>query len=174
MDERNDALRFLWSRLTPQTLGQYAEHFAKLRFIECGLDAYSAGPNDRAIDCLIRYAPGRCLEVCVKATRNRNRVFIEKALVGTTPDRIATRLRQAFCVAFFLFEDGREPEMYLIPGDAWLEPNPCIVDSDDNDELGPCFEINPLQNYESILDKYRFGRQLLAGIIRKAQNPERA
>ncbi len=171
MDERNDALRFLWSRLTPQTLAQYAEHWAKMRFIECGLDAYSAGPNDRAIDCLIRYAPGRCLEVCVKASRGRNRVSIEKALVGSSPDRVAARLRQAFCVAFFLFEDGREPEMYLIPGDAWLEPNPCLVDNNDpEDESGPRFEINPAENYESILSKYSFGRQLLAGIIRKAQS----
>jgi hypothetical protein len=168
MDERNDALRYLWSRLTPQTLGQYAEHYAKLRFIECGLDAYSAGPNDRAIDCLIRYAPGRCLEVCVRATRNRNRVAIEKALVGSNPERVKARLSQAFCVAFFLFDDGREPEMYLIPGDAWLEPNPCLVDSDEADELGPRLEINPLEKYEEILNKYRFGRQLLASIIRKA------
>jgi hypothetical protein len=172
MDERNDALRFLWSRLTAQTLGQYAEHFAKLRFIECGLDAYSAGPNDRAIDSFIRYAPGRCLEVCVKASRNRNRVFIEKALLGSNSERIAARLRQSFCVAFFLFEDGREPEMYLIPGDAFLDPNPCLIDNDGaEDELGPRFEINPLQNYESLLEKYRFGRQLLAGLIRKAQSP---
>jgi hypothetical protein len=169
MDERNDALRFLWSRLTPQTLGQYAEHWAKLRFIECGVDAYSAGPNDRAIDCLVRYAPGRCLEVCVKATRNRNRVFIEKTLIGSTPERAKARLIQAFCVAFFLFEDGREPEMYLIPGDAFLDPNPCLVDNNDaEDGLGPRLEINPLANYEAILNRYRFGRQLLAGIIRKA------
>jgi hypothetical protein len=172
MDERNDALRFLWSRLTPSTLSQYAEHWAKLRFMECGVDAFSAGPNDRAINCLVRYAPGRCLEVCVIATRNRSRVFIEKALLGANPERIAARLRQAFCVAFFLFEDGREPEMYLIPGDAWLEPNPCLVDNNDaEDELGPRFEINPEEKYEAILNKYRFGRQQLAGIIRKAQNP---
>lgn len=171
MDERNDALRFLWSRLTPQTLAQYAEHWAKLRFIECGLEAYSAEANDRAIDCLVRYAPGRCLEVHVKATRNRSRVSIAKALVGGSQERVEARLRQAFCVAFFLFEDGREPEMYLIPGYAWLDPNPCLVDNNDDDEIGPRFEINPSQDYEAILDKYRFGRQLLAGIIRKAQNP---
>ncbi len=172
MDERNDALRFLWSRLTPETLGQYAEHCAKLRFIECGLDPFSAGPNDRAIDCFIRYAPGRCLEVCVKASRNRDRVSIEKASLGANPERVAARLRHAFCVAFFLFEEGREPEMYLIPGDAWLDPNPCLVDNNDaEDGFGPRFEINPLEKYEAILNEYRFGRQLLAGIIRKAQNP---
>jgi hypothetical protein len=112
------------------------------------------------------------VEVCVKATRNRSRVFIEKALLGSNSERIAARLRQAFCVAFFLFEDGREPEMYLIPGDAWLEPNPCLVDNNDiDDERGPRIEINPEEKYESILNKYRFGRQQLAGIIRKAQSP---
>jgi hypothetical protein len=173
MDDRNDALRFLWSRLTPQVLHQYAENSAKLRLIECGLEAYSAEANDRGIDCLVRYAPGRFLEVHVQATRNRTRVSIDKALVGSSPERIEARLRGAFCVAFFSFEDGREPEMYLIPGHAWLDPNPCLVDNNDTEDgLPPRFEINPSENYQSILDKYRFGRRLLAGIIRTAQNPQ--
>jgi hypothetical protein len=102
-------------------------------------------------------------------------VFIEKALLGSSAERIQARLSQSFCVAFLMFEDGREPDMYLIPGDAFLDPNPCFVDRNDaEDALGPRFEINPLENYESLLDKYVFGRQLLAGIIRKAHTQQGA
>jgi len=170
MDERNDILRYLWSRLSSSTLAQYARHWAALRFIECGLEVYSAGVDDRAIDCLVRYAPGRCLEVNVKAVRNRTRAYIEKEHLGSSPERVEKRLRQGYCVAFFMFEDGREPDMFLVPGYAWLEPNPCIVDNtDSDDDVGPRFEINPSENYQATLDKYRFERQLLAGIIRKAQ-----
>lgn len=160
--------RYQWSKLPPLTLGRYGEHWATLRFIECGLEVYSTEVDDRSIDCLVRYAPGRCLEVQVKAVRKRNITFIEKKHLGSTNKEVRQRLCSGYCVAFFLFEDGREPDMYLLPGYAWLTPGACFVDHmQGNTSVGPNLEIRPSKKYQSTLDQFRFTPSLLAQIIQE-------
>jgi hypothetical protein len=84
--------RYQWSKLTSMQIGRYAEHLGTMRFIEAGLEVYSTEVDDRGIDHLVRYAPGRCLELQVKAVRNRNLTFVLKKHLGATPEEVEHRL----------------------------------------------------------------------------------
>lgn len=162
--------RYQWSKLNHLQVGRYAEHIATMRFIEAGLEVYTTEVDDRGIDHLIRYAPGRCLEIQVKAVRNRNLTFVEKKHLGTTPEQAAERLRSGYCMAFFLFEDGREPDFFLIPGYAWLAPNDLLKDNPIGDKTyGPYLQLNPTKKAQSILDQYRFTVDLLEQILRRVK-----
>ena len=168
MTSENSLSRHKWSKLSHLQVGRYAEHLATLRFIEAGLEVYSTEVDDRGIDQLVRYAPGRCLEIQVKAVRNRNLTYFLKSHLGSTPEAIIKRLVNGYCTAFFMFEDGTEPELFLIPGYAWLTPNDLLKDNPVGDKsIGPNFELNPTQKAQPILDNYRFSASLLEQIIQR-------
>lgn len=159
-------LRYQWSNLNHLQIGRYAEHIATMRFIEAGLEVYTTEVDDRGIDHLIRYAPGRCLEIQVKSVRGRNLTFVEKKHLGKSPEEIELRLRSGYCMAFFLFEDGYEPDCFLIPGYAWLGPNFLLTDNKIGDKLyGPYFQLNPTKKAQAILDQYRFSFDHLQKIL---------
>ena len=92
--------------------------------------------------------------------------FVERKHLGANPKEVQDRLRSGYCLAFFLFEDGREPDFYLIPGYAWFEPNDLLKDKVVGDKsVGPSLEISPTKKAQSILDQYRFTPQTLQHII---------
>ncbi len=160
--------RFQWSKLSHLQVGRYAEHIATMRFIEAGLEVYTTEVDDRGIDHLVRYAPGRCLEIQVKSVRGRNLTFVEKKHLGATPQECEERLRAGYCMAFFLFEDGKEPDFFLIPGYAWLTPNDLLKDNPVGDKsVGPYLQLEPTKKAQKILDQYRFSAPLLNEIIRQ-------
>jgi hypothetical protein len=154
-------------------LGRYAEYFSGLRFTEAGLDVYSSTVDERGIDMLVRYAPGCCLEIQVKGVRSRNLSYVKKATLGNTPREINRRLCRGYCLAFLMFDDGREPDMYLIPGYAWLKPNALLVNNDVGDRsVGPYISICPAKKHQDTLDQYRFSPALLKEIIAVAQRAD--
>lgn len=137
-----------------------------MRFLEAGLEVYTTEVDDRGIDQLVRYAPGRCLEIQVKAVRKRNLTFVQKKHLGSSDEEITERLNCGYCMAFLLFEDGLEPEFFLIPGYAWLQPNDLLVDNPIGDRTnGPYFQLSPSRKAQPILDRYRYSAELLSEII---------
>ena len=166
MTSNDSSQRYQWSQLSPLQLGRYAEHLATMRFLEAGLEVYTTEVDDRGIDQLIRYAPGKCLEIQVKAVRDRNFTYVQKKHLGGDDNQVQQRLRSGYCMAFFLFEDGSDPDFFLIPGYAWLEPNNLVKDNTVGDKsVGPNFELNPVKKNQSLLDQYRFTTELLEEII---------
>ena len=166
MTTENLLERHQWSKLNHLQIGRYAEYLATMRFIEAGLEVYTTQVDDRGIDHLVRYAPGRCLEIQVKAVRNRNLTFVLKKHLGSSPEEIEQRLHCGYCMAFFLFEDGSEPDFFLIPGYAWLTSNDLLKDNPEgNKTCGPNFQLNPTKKAQPILDQYRFSTSLLQPII---------
>lgn len=168
MTTEESSSRYQWATLNHLQIGRYAEHLATMRFIEAGLEVYTTEVDDRGIDHLVRYGPGRCLEIQVKAVRKRNLTFVEKKHLGSTPEEVGRRLRSGYCMAFFLFEDGAEPELFLIPGYAWLQPNELLTENSVGDKsYGPYFQLSPTKKAQPVLDQYRFSTDLLNQIIQK-------
>lgn len=48
-----------------------------MRCIEAGLEVYSTEVDDRGIDQRVRYAPGRCMEIQVKAVYESTLTHVE-------------------------------------------------------------------------------------------------
>lgn len=157
--------RYQWSSLSHLQIGRYAEHLTTMRFLEAGFEVYTTEVDDRGIDQLVRYAPGRFLEIQVKAVRNRNLTFIKKKHLGKSSEEIEQRLKSGYCVAFLLFEDGFEPDLYLIPGYDFLSPNDLLKDSSGDKSVGPNFEISPTKKAQPILDRYKFTNELIEDIL---------
>lgn len=171
MTDAPEPSRYQWSKLSGLQLGRYAEHWAKLRLIEAGYEVYSTEVDDRGIDLLVRIGAGRCLEIQVKAVRNRNLTFIQKKHLGGSPAEIERRLRSGYCMVFMLFEDGVEPEVYLIPGYAWLTPNAGIYDNAAGDrQYGPCLEIRSAKKNQPYLEPYRLDDQSVSVIVEEIKS----
>lgn len=128
-------MKHFWSELTHLQLGRYAEHLSKMHFVLRGLDVFSSEVDDRGIDFIIRQEPDRYWDVQVKSSRNLNYVFLRK-------DK--ARIRPNLLLALVLFEDDKQPDLYLIPVSRWSTPDGLFVD----------------RNYEGLSSKPEYGLNL--------------
>lgn len=105
-----------WAHLDRQKVGRYGEYFVKMALVRAGLDVYAPEVDDKAIDLVIRIpsSPPRYFDVQVKAARSStNYVFMRKRHFTIEANRYLALVRLI---------EGVEPEMFLIPSTAWLEP----------------------------------------------------
>ncbi len=155
------------SKLDRLQLGRYAEHLATMRLIELGLEVYSAEVDDRGIDKVVRYAPGQCLEIQVKSMRGHKMTFFTKDKLGGNDEEIERRLCGGYCLLFVHFaENDQEPNIYLIPGSAWLTPNKVLVDNPHGDaRYGPNFELRASKKHVGLLAPWRLTKELVGQIV---------
>lgn len=143
-----------WSRLNHLQVGRYAEYFFKMQFVLLGFDVYSSEVDDRGIDFVLRRHPDRYWDVQVKSIRKTGYVFFPKA----TPDYF---IRPTLLIALALFNDGHEPDLFLIPAIRWRDPedtlNGVLVDRDyEGLRSRPEYGINLSKKGIGALDPFRF------------------
>jgi hypothetical protein len=139
-----------WSRLNHLQIGGYAEYFTKMQFVLLGLDVYSAEVDDRGIDFVVRQEPDRYWDVQVKSVRKLSYVFVRKDVF---------RLRPNLLLALTLFEDGGEPDQYLIPASRWAEPDGLFVDQNYEGKFSkPEYGLNLSRTRLEQLEPFRFER----------------
>ena len=113
-----------WSNLNHLQTGRYGEYFAKMAFVRVGFDVFSPEVDDKGIDFVLRVdgdAP-RYYDVQVKSVRSTNTyLFMRK-------DKF--RLQPNLLLALVVLHAGREPEIYLIPANAWRDAKPPFADRD--------------------------------------------
>lgn len=109
---REGSARWTWSALSAQRLGRYGERLAHLEFSAHGFDVYVPDVDDRSVDFVVRSATRQFTEVQVKSIRNHGYVFMRKRLFQP---------HESLYVVLLVFADGRQPDMYLIPSEIWLE-----------------------------------------------------
>ena len=141
-------MRYEWGRLNHMQIGRYAEYFTKMHLVLLGLDVYSSEVDDRGIDFVVRQEPGRYWDVQVKSVRKLNYVFVRKDVF---------RLRENLLLALVLFEEDREPDLYLIPASRWEEPDGLFVDrAYDGKASKPEYGLNLSRKRLAELDPFRF------------------
>lgn len=86
-----------------------------------GYDVYSAEVDDKGIDFVLRNDCNNYYDVQVKSVRGYNYIFFRK-------DRF--ELRENMLAAIVIFHNLKEPDLYLIPATAWLNPNSLFVSRD--------------------------------------------
>ncbi len=88
-----------------------------------GFDVYGTEVDDRGIDFVIRKDIDRYYDVQVKSQRlgeGRATPYIFMRKSHFDP-------RETLLLAVVLFENGKVPDLYLIPSIVWLEPNGLFV-----------------------------------------------
>jgi hypothetical protein len=113
--------KYLWSQMTSQKLGRYAEHLVCTELLARNFDIYTVDVDDHGIDMIVRKRNSIFYEFQVKSNRNLNYIFFPKATFSPGNNLFAV------IVPFF---EGEVPQLYLIPSTTWLEPNSFFVSRD--------------------------------------------
>lgn len=138
-----------WSKLKNLQVGRYAEYYAKMEFTSYGWEVYTSEVDDHGVDFVAKSPiSNRFYEVQVKSVRNLTYVYIPKSKMVLSDDRL---------VCYIRFEDGKLPDVYIIPSKAWEKPNAVLVDR----SYGPGRKSSPewgvsLSNKNmSLIEQYR-------------------
>lgn len=117
-----------------------------------GFQVYSSEVDDRGIDFVCRHEDVPFYEVQVKSFRGTGYVFMQK-------DKF--RPRQELVLALVRFEQGKEPELFLVPSLAWLLPNELLVSHDyEGRRSKPEWGINLSRKNLPLLSEYSFAKQV--------------
>jgi hypothetical protein len=124
-----NAQTYRWNELNRLQVGLYAAYYVKMQFVLLGCEVYSSEVDDRGIDFVLRRerfqgandSPAHYWNIQVTSPRKTGYVFFPK-------DKFL--MRSNGLVALVIFEDGREPNLFLIPATAWLKPDNVLVDRD--------------------------------------------
>ncbi len=103
-----------WSQLDPSTLRGYALYRAKGALMLAGLEVYTPEGDTGGVDLLVHAPTGRYHPVRVTSARRGERW----AFIRNTPFEPAADLLFALVV----FEDGAEPDVYLMPSEVLQRP----------------------------------------------------
>ncbi|MGN0656818.1 MAG: DUF4365 domain-containing protein [Ruminiclostridium sp.] len=109
-----------WFELSRLQLGRYAEYYAKMEFASYGFEVYTSEVDDHGVDFVAKY-PNTSVyyEIQVKGIGKSNYVF-------ETKDKMPLSETRILCLLYF--QEGKLPDIYLIPSLEWLNPNGVLVD----------------------------------------------
>jgi hypothetical protein len=142
--------KFDWEKLNHLQLGRYAEYFAKMEFTLLGFDVYEPEVDDKGIDFIIRKDENKFYEIQVKSIFKGNYTFMSK-------DKFI--LRTNLYLVLVLFNEGKSPELYLIPSNAWLQKDELLVNFDYiGKKSKPEWGINLSKKNLPKLSKYEFDK----------------
>lgn len=139
-----------WSDLSHLQLGQYGEYYAKMEFASYGYDIYTSEVDDHGIDFVARKSgTGEFFEIQVKSMFKGKYVFIQKNKLV---------MDEYHLVCFLHFEEGKLPDIYVIPSLAWLNPTAILVDRNydkEGQKSKPEWGINYSNKNKALLDSYK-------------------
>lgn len=150
--------RYNWTRLNNLQLGKYAEYYAKMEFTLHGFDVYTAEVDDKGIDFVIRFDT-LYYDIQVKSSRDNNYIFFPKSKFT---------LRENLFATIVLFENMKEPTIYIIPSIEWKNLNKLLVSRDyihkkSKPEWGLCFTHKNLE----LLQQYQFESMIKKILIKE-------
>lgn len=113
-----------------------------------GFQVYGSEVDDRGIDFVTRYEKGSYLSVQVKSVREKGYVFMQKEKFEISQD---------WYLALAILNQGQEPQLYLIPSEAWKAPNALLVDREyEGKKSKPEWGINLSIKNMPLLEEYEF------------------
>ncbi len=133
------------SGLSKQKFGAYGEYFAKMEFSSYGFDVYTSEVDDHGIDF-----------VCIKDTKLFE-IQVKSVQKGTgyvfTKEKYFNIDNENLYLCLLIFEQGKLPDIFLIPAFAWKEVNELLKY---RLYKKPEFGINISNKNMTLLNKYKF------------------
>ena len=151
-------MRYNWNKLSRQQVGAFSEYFVKMELTMYGFQVYTTEVDDRGIDFVARYNNGSFLTIQVKSIRESGYVFMQK-------DKFIQS--KELYLALAILNEGKEPNLYLIPSTAWLKPNDLFKDKNyEGMQSKPEWGLNISGKNMPLLKDYSFS-QVAEVIIRE-------
>ncbi|MBF0430544.1 MAG: DUF4365 domain-containing protein [Fibrobacteria bacterium] len=140
--------KYNWSKLNRQQVGSYSEYFVKMEFTMYGCQVYTTEVDDRGIDFVTRYETGPFMEIQVKSIREKGYVFMEKEKF---------KLKENLYLALVILNEGKLPDLFLIPAMEWHKPNQLLAGKDyEGLKSKPEWGVNLSMKNMPMLEMYRF------------------
>jgi hypothetical protein len=153
--------RYIWSKLTNQQVGKFAEFFVKMELAMYGFQVYCTEVDDRGIDFVARYNKGPFIELQVKYLRSFGYVFMHKEKLLS---------REQLYLALGLLLERQPPELFLIPSTAWENGNAMFVSHEyEGLESKPEWGLKISKENIPLLELYRF-EKMVVGMIGETPN----
>lgn len=144
-----------WATLQSLQLGRYALSLAKTEFASYGLDVFTSDVDNRGNDFIIKDNTGKFREIQVRSLRGSGYVFSEKSRFNISNPYLY--------MAVLIFIQGRMPDFFLFPTQAWKVPNKVFVDRN-YDQPGqtskPDYGINISKRNYDILKPFSFSETI--------------
>ncbi len=142
--------RYEWSHLNHIQVGRYGKQLVRAELIRYGLDARSADVDRRRSELVIRQDDGSRYDVLVRTVRDHNYIFFRKSRFVLRPNLL---------VAVVILWENEPPACYLIPSEAWKEPNALLASRDFvGKKSPPAWGINLSRKNMPLLEAYAFDR----------------
>lgn len=109
-----------WKILSPLQMGRYAEYYAKMEFASYGCKVFTSEVDDHGVDFIVKGKNNLFYEIQVKSVRKTDYVFVKKTKFDFK--------NKSLYLALLLFKEDNLPDVYLIPSEAWKDPNQMFVD----------------------------------------------
>lgn len=106
------------SKTGKKKFGTYGEYYAKMEFASYGLDVYTSEVDDHGIDFVVKGAHG-FYEIQVKS------IQLSTGYVYMTKKHFSSDNPHLY-LCLLLFQQGRLPDLYLIPSAAWRRETPLL------------------------------------------------
>ena len=133
-------------------LGACAEYFVRIEFLSRGMDVYTPEVDDHGVDLIVRGTLG-LWEIQIKSAQyHTGSVFLPEIHFSPKHARL--------CCALALFQDGRLPDLFLIPASAWAQATPLLqyYPYDKGQKSKPEYVVNFSKKNLPLLDEYAFDK----------------
>ena len=139
-----------WGILNRMQLGEYAEYYTKMEFASYGLDVYTSEVDDHGVDLIVKDNKKIFNEIQVKALRDKGYTFMQQEKFDLSSKNLY--------LALLIFEEGKLPNIYLVPTSAWNNENSMFVirNYDKGQKSKPEYGVNITNSNKNLLEKYRF------------------
>ena len=135
-----------WSGLHHIVLGQIAECYAKIQFLQRGFEVYSTEADNVGFDFVAIDKKKNVYKIQVKACRNDNYQFVKEHNFYKNEN---------YYVFYIRFIDGANPDMYLVPAAAWDDNNNAFVYHSYDDKKSEAeYGINYSKTNKDLFNKY--------------------
>ena len=117
-----------------------------------GFQVYGSEVDDRGVDFVARYEKGPYLSIQVKSLREKGYVFMQKEKFEISPD---------WYLALAILNQGKEPQLYLIPAEDWKAPSSLLVDREyEGKKSKPEWGLNLSIKNLPLLEEYAFQKMV--------------
>ncbi len=141
-------MRYQWQHLNRQQVGAFSEYFVKMELTMYGFQVYTSEVDDRGIDFVARHENGPFLSVQVKSIRKSGYVFMRKKHFALSSDLV---------LALAILNEGKKPELFLIPSLEWKHPDALLADRNyEGKKSTPEWGLNLSIKNMALLSKYSF------------------
>lgn len=141
-------------------VGKIGEYWAKLALSLYGLDVYTTEVDDKGIDFVIRMDGNSFIEMQVKTLRKAKSAYIFIPKKNAWSEE---KIHANLMLALVLLENGKTPELFLIPSVAWQQDSPLLKSRDYGEgyKSAPEWGVNLSAKTRPFLEEFSLEKQVI-------------